>query len=94
MNTQQQRFLDKWEKARAKGKRRYMLVVGLVFMVIFPLINVVASYFQYKDQYVFNWQDYGTKVLIGAALGLFLGLTNWSQNERKYLKIKEEEGQS
>ena len=94
MNTQQQRFLDKWEKARAKGKRRYMLVVGLVFMVIFPLINVVASYFQYKDQYVFNWQEYGTKVLIGAALGLFLGLTNWSQNERKYLKIKEEEGQS
>lgn len=94
MNTQQQRFLDKWEKARAKGKRRYMLVVGLVFMVIFPLINVVASYFQYKDQYVFNWQDYGTKVLIGAALGLFLGLTNWAQNERKYLKIKEEEGQS
>lgn len=94
MNTQQQRFIEKWEKARAKGKIRYMLVVGFVFMVIFPLINVVATYLQYKDQYVFDWQDYGTKVLIGAALGLFLGLTNWAQNERKYLKIKEEEGQA
>lgn len=94
MNTQQQRFIEKWEKARAKGKIRYMLVVGLVFMVIFPLINVVATYLQYKDQYVFDWQDYVTKVLIGAALGLFLGLTNWAQNERKYLKIKEEEGQA
>lgn len=94
MNTQQQRFIEKWEKARAKGKTRYMLVVGLVFMVIFPLINVVATYLQYEDQYVFDWQDYGTKVLIGAALGLFLGLTNWAQNERKYLKIKEDEGQA
>ncbi len=94
MNTQQQRFLDKWEKTRAKGKNRYMLVVGLVFMVIFPLINVVATYIQYKEQYFFDWQDYVTKVLIGGALGLFLGLTNWAQNEKKYLKIKEEEGRS
>ncbi len=94
MNSQQQQFLDKWEKTRAKGKNRYMLIVGVVFMVIFPLINVVAYYIQYKDQYVFDWQDYGTKVLIGGALGLFLGLTNWAQNERKYLKIKEEEEQT
>jgi hypothetical protein len=94
MNAQQQRFIDKWEKSRAKGKTKYMLIVGLVFMVIFPLINVVASYFQYKEQYVFDWQDYGTKVLIGGVLGLFLGLTNWAQNERKYFKIKGEEEQS
>jgi hypothetical protein len=94
MNIQRERFLEKWEKTRAKGKTRYMMVIGLVFMIIFPLINVVANYFQYEEHYIFDWQDYGTKVLIGGALGLFLGLTNWSQNERKYLKFKDEEEQS
>lgn len=91
MNTQEQRFIDKWEKTRARGKGRYMALIGLVFVVVFPLINVLALYFQYKENYVFNLEDFGSKVLIGLLLGLFLGLTNWSQNERKYKKIKGEE---
>ncbi|MGE3800594.1 MAG: hypothetical protein AB7H80_06205 [Candidatus Kapaibacterium sp.] len=89
---QEQKFLSQWEGTRAKGKWRYIFIVGLVwgflsatFSRLFELLFAGANFkemFFSTDFLLFL----GVFLLIG---GPIFGLIVWTLSERKYRKLRE-----
>ena len=90
MTEKEQRFVNNWEKTRGNGKIQFLLTVSFVFILVLPIINLAIDYFQSETEFVFKWNDVGVNAVVGLAIGMFLGVTNWSSNEKKYHQIKEQ----
>ena len=87
MTAKEEKFIAKWEKTQRKGKTRFILFVMLVFLIVFPIVNVVISQLQGELGPIFEIGKVSGDAFVGLVLGLFLGRVNWNANEKKYVLL-------
>jgi len=79
---------SKWERTRAKGRTRFVLVFGVLFWGV-----LVAIFFSLAMGALVPGSQFG--LILGLALiffpigGIFWGLSVWRLTERKYLQSKQ-----
>jgi hypothetical protein len=73
----------KWEKTRAKGFNRYIILIGLVCPVFMTISFILASYF--FDEKI-NTREMFIRFILLLVGGFLFGWWSYERNERLYLK--------
>ena len=72
----------KWEKIRAKGLLRFVLIEGILWGVYMTTALTIADRFfgsgSYHLEFIYR------KLFIGVLLGFLVAFTAWHRNEWKY----------
>jgi hypothetical protein len=71
-----------WSKYRKVGRKKYILLWGLYFIVLMILINAVIDLVQGKA--VFNIPNIITTIIIGGVAGVYAGWASWRNSETRY----------
>ncbi|MFO7887365.1 MAG: hypothetical protein R6U59_03525 [Eubacteriales bacterium] len=88
--TVDEKFLEKWEERRKKGKKSYFLkgtAVGTIIILILLILKDFAVH-----QIVFSVAELGNlifkNIFISAILAGFAAIQSWEWQERKYKNMK------
>ncbi len=88
--TVDEKFLEKWEERRKKGKKNYFLkgtAVGTVIILILLILKDFAVH-----PIVFSVAELGNlifkNIFISAILAGFAAIQSWEWQERKYKNMK------
>ncbi len=91
---------EEWAKVRAKGRKQYILVNGILIMggtfailgfVILQFIELLEAYWFNTPRVPINWtRDVFFAVFIGVCLGLTNGMGVWSAKERAYRESEDD----
>jgi hypothetical protein len=85
---QRQQFsVDKWERARAKGKARYVLRITLQFMLLMIVWIGAIEFFRDGIQL----SDFRFWIIGGPIVGVFIGVTTWWDKEDNYKNARLED---
>ena len=85
MNTE--RFINKWEKKRHKGKFKYILVAGVIIGLSgftgFAIGTLIfsKSYYKFNE---YNKYNFLISFISGFLGGIFGAEISWDRNEEKY----------
>ncbi|WP_410511501.1 hypothetical protein PaeBR_15610 [Paenibacillus sp. BR2-3] len=84
---------NKWEKTRTKGKKRFLIINGIVGWGISTalLFTLISSFFDHQYTIIFDKDfimDLVTSLIIFPVGGLFWGLWVWSWMEKLYMKCE------
>ncbi len=92
------KHLKRWEKKRAKGKSKFILLDGGVFFglimfgIVVPAINIVVNFIGNGFSFSFFTETFKENFqfflifnsLMSFPIGCFFGWLNWELTERKY----------
>jgi ABC-type proline/glycine betaine transport system permease subunit len=76
-----------WEKIKAKGKRRYVMLIVMTWgMCAIILSNLCIELYHQSQLHDIKLVSicYGVSIPVFALLGLVIGIYSWNTNEKKY----------
>jgi hypothetical protein len=79
-----QKQLENWEQTRARGKWRFVLLIGVYFCIVLTLTMSLYTYF--FSFYSFRFEFLYFQIPFNLVLGLIVGFVMWLIAENKYQK--------
>jgi hypothetical protein len=77
--------LQRWEKIRAKGKKKFLMLVTLVYGLFSALGLFCFKYYFHPEKV--DWIFIIGLIPFGLTNGFFMAKFFWWQNERKYSQL-------
>jgi len=78
--TKNEKFIEHWNSARRKGKKDYIFIHGIRYIIAASLTIIAIS--------LYTGDDINFRVLIGVCIGGLIGsILVWHANEKKYNEI-------
>jgi hypothetical protein len=95
MNPRDQKFMNKWEKARKLGQKKYMFYTGGLWALLTGVLIKTMDLFLKPEltfQEIFLNLKFVVFMIVFFILGILLfGFVNWRINEKRYHKLMNEE---
>lgn len=89
-------WMARWEKFRAKGKLRGVVVQGLSFLAFYLIVmTIFSSLMSFPDPFFEtltegNWLQAAATLFIYLLASMAYGLFNWTYAEKRYKKVKDQ----
>jgi hypothetical protein len=88
MDNRQKAFLKAWEKSRAQGRLRYVLINSLIFFVLLFCVTSVLNFGALRNGDYSSLLD-PSRIGMYLVASLLIVVMRWRRNERTYNDLKE-----
>jgi len=86
----ERQFILEWAVLHAKGRRRYIVLWGVLpWVAVFSILRAVVEHFLNSPSW---WIHIAFMGPFAAAAGVFMGNVSWKENEKKYADLLQKYG--